>query len=138
MDAGTVLYLFVARQCHPHYLQALFGKEKLLKTDQVSEETVAGVGSEFSGQVMELVRVLREYMWTKAGGRRTSGCRCTWCGAERTASTRRTSTCTSTRRSTTSSKPTSSASKSSWPCSTSTTDLCVYSLIVSIPHPAIL
>jgi hypothetical protein len=61
LDAGVALYLYVSRQCHPHYLQSLFGKEKLLKTDQVSEETILAQNNSYSQQVLELVRVLREY-----------------------------------------------------------------------------
>ena len=59
MDAGTVLYMFVARHCNPNYLFSLFGKEKLLKTDHVSEDIIVGMNNEFSRQVLELVRVLR-------------------------------------------------------------------------------
>ena len=60
MDAGTVLYLFVARHCNPNYLLSLFGKEKPLKTDHLSEDIITGMNNEYSQQVLELMRVLRE------------------------------------------------------------------------------
>lgn len=60
MDAGNTLYLFLAKNYHPNYCLALFGKEKLLKTDKVDEETIITQNNQFSQQVLELVRVLRE------------------------------------------------------------------------------
>lgn len=60
MDAGNALYLYLAKNYHPRYCLALFGKEKLLKTDKVDEETIISQNNQFSQQVLELVRVLRE------------------------------------------------------------------------------
>lgn len=60
MDAGPVLYLFIARHCHPNYILSLFGKEKLTKGEHLTEDTITQVDSEYGRQVLELVRVLRE------------------------------------------------------------------------------
>ena len=37
MDAGNTLYLFLAKNYNPKLCYALFGREKLLKTDKVNE-----------------------------------------------------------------------------------------------------
>lgn len=92
MDAGHALYLFMGRQYHPNYCLALFGKEKLLKTDKADEETIASQGTDYAERVLELVRVLREYLLGYLGGRLTAGCRSTWCDAGSTPSTRSSST----------------------------------------------
>jgi hypothetical protein len=60
LDCGVALYLFIARTCHPNYLAALFGKEKLGKGEVVGEEQIAEQGNSYSEQVLNLVRVLRE------------------------------------------------------------------------------
>jgi len=37
MDAGSNLYLYIAKNCHENYLYSLFGKPKLSKTDILNE-----------------------------------------------------------------------------------------------------
>jgi hypothetical protein len=61
MDAGNVLYLYFAKAYHPNYCLALFGKEKWGKGEHMDEESIVEE-NQFSGQVKELVRVLREYV----------------------------------------------------------------------------
>lgn len=61
LDAGVALYLYISRSYHPDYLRALFGKEKLVKGDVLSEDMIAAQEGGYSQQVMNLVRVLREY-----------------------------------------------------------------------------
>ena len=60
MDTGFVLYLFIAKTYHPNYLLALFAKDKILKGETVNEEMIAEQNNQFSQQVLNLVRVLRE------------------------------------------------------------------------------
>jgi hypothetical protein len=81
LDAGTALYLFIAKNHHPDYVRALFGKEKLAKGEVVGEETIAGQDNAYSQQVMNLVRVLREYRLRYVGPRRTGGCLSSWSAA---------------------------------------------------------
>lgn len=40
LDAGNTLYLYLARQFHPNYCMALFGRDKLAKGERVDEETI--------------------------------------------------------------------------------------------------
>lgn len=63
MDAGHALFLFLARQYHPNYCLALFGKEKITKNDKVDEDTIVNIGTDYAQRVLELVRVLREYFY---------------------------------------------------------------------------
>ena len=75
-DVGQALYLYVAKNCHPNYVVSLFGKQKLLKNDHVSEETIQQQGNQFSQQVLELVKVLRQYIYDNIGRRHTAGFPC--------------------------------------------------------------
>ncbi len=52
MDSGYALYLYLAKQYHPNYCISLFGKEKLVKTDKVDEQTIVSQGNKYSNQVM--------------------------------------------------------------------------------------
>ena len=60
MDAGSSLFLYVSKSCHENYLYSLFGKAKLSKNDVLNEQLVANQTNEYSQQVMNLVRTIRE------------------------------------------------------------------------------
>lgn len=60
LDAGNALYLYLARQFHPNYSLALFGKDKLVKGERLDEELIIEQDNQFSIQVQQLIRVLRE------------------------------------------------------------------------------
>jgi hypothetical protein len=84
MDSGFALYLFIAKSYHPNYLAALFGREKLAKGEVVGEELIAEQQNTYSQQVLNLVKVLREYAYFYTDQSHTAGCHCMLYDAGRT------------------------------------------------------
>lgn len=92
LDAGVALYLYISRTYHPDYLRALFGKDKLVKGDVLSEDMINAQEGSYSQQVQNLVRVLREYFLCYLDRRHTGGCPYMWCDVVRVLSTKKMST----------------------------------------------
>lgn len=59
MDNGLAMYLYVSKVCEPVLLKKLFGKDKLVKADHLTEETL-NIETDFGRQVSNLIRVCRE------------------------------------------------------------------------------
>jgi hypothetical protein len=59
MDNGLALYLYVSKVCDPLLIKKLFGKEKLSKGDNLSEDGFK-TNTDFGLQVTNLIRICRE------------------------------------------------------------------------------
>lgn len=48
MDTGFTLYLYISKTCHPNYLLALFGREKVGKGEALTEQMIEEQQNKYS------------------------------------------------------------------------------------------